>query len=499
MDYRNLRLAICLGTVAASLLAAVQFCFVSTPTKVLVDKAVSAIKSTPIATATEATLKNGEDGAQLLASYVSQSKSSPILEYIRRQLDDEKENGTASSYQNSYCDLQGGDWCPTGKDAWQQKAPAFMVLGAKKAGTTSLFASLVQHPQIIPAVRKETLFFSPRRFNFTRYLGEDDKKVKVQTIRQDYLSLFRPDPLQRKGEGKVSFDATPGNLLHWDTAARPILCSCPWVKLLVIVRNPTDRLWSNYNFHKEQVTKQEAKNDTNNNFYSFEEYVRNELLLMTRYGLVEKSSPRTQQQEQEQSTTTRLPSLDDAGMAKAWSAYTATCQSAVGRGMYVLNLLGWFKQLRLMGRDPKDALRIVRLEDLKGNDKVASQLLEEVTDWLVFDGGVAASDGVTKQPPKNKKRSFVHFMETYKHSVKKPVLSETTRSMLDEFYAPYNDLLSRLLEDERWSYRRGEQGKQQGEEPVVWPRNLGIRNDGDEGPFYHPTSSGQSTGICSST
>ena len=47
---------------------------------------------------------------------------------------------------------------------WRESAragvlPAFIILGAQKAGTTSLYEYLCQHPQIVSARRKEVHFF----------------------------------------------------------------------------------------------------------------------------------------------------------------------------------------------------------------------------------------------------------------------------------------------------------------------------------------------------
>ena len=37
--------------------------------------------------------------------------------------------------------------------------PDFVILGAQKAGTSSLYARLAAHPRVLPALRKEVHFF----------------------------------------------------------------------------------------------------------------------------------------------------------------------------------------------------------------------------------------------------------------------------------------------------------------------------------------------------
>ena len=46
------------------------------------------------------------------------------------------------------------------KLAWQRRAlPQFIVIGAQKSGTTSLYAWLAKHPQLEPSFVKEVHFF----------------------------------------------------------------------------------------------------------------------------------------------------------------------------------------------------------------------------------------------------------------------------------------------------------------------------------------------------
>jgi hypothetical protein len=44
-----------------------------------------------------------------------------------------------------------------------QKLPNLIIAGAQKAGTSSLFWYLAQHPQICASDRKELRYFTPRR------------------------------------------------------------------------------------------------------------------------------------------------------------------------------------------------------------------------------------------------------------------------------------------------------------------------------------------------
>ena len=45
-------------------------------------------------------------------------------------------------------------------DFSKQSIPHFLIIGAQKCGTTSLYNYLIQHPQIIPALSKEVHFLT---------------------------------------------------------------------------------------------------------------------------------------------------------------------------------------------------------------------------------------------------------------------------------------------------------------------------------------------------
>jgi hypothetical protein len=118
--------------------------------------------------------------------------------------------------------------------------PSFIVVGAMKSGTTSLFSYLRQHPQLVPSCIKEVHYFdggiNPKIDNYERGLGW-------------YRSHF---PLRSRLDlrSKV-FEATPLYLFNpW--APERIFSVLPDVKIIVILRNPTERAISHY-FHERRA------------------------------------------------------------------------------------------------------------------------------------------------------------------------------------------------------------------------------------------------------
>ncbi len=104
--------------------------------------------------------------------------------------------------------------------------PDFLILGAQKGGTTSLFSYLKDHPMIEMPQDKEPRFFSTRYFDgFKSYKKNFPKKNK--------------DRLPITGEASA-------NYLYWKEAPIRAFKHIPKAKLIVLLRNPIDRAFSRY-------------------------------------------------------------------------------------------------------------------------------------------------------------------------------------------------------------------------------------------------------------
>jgi hypothetical protein len=113
--------------------------------------------------------------------------------------------------------------------------PNFFVVGAAKAGTTSIYAYLSQHPQVFfPAVKEPHYFAQVRPARELRYSAE------AITDRGAYLRLFR----HARGY-KIVGDASPSYLWHPEVAYR-IKRAVPDARILILLRDPIDRAFSHY-------------------------------------------------------------------------------------------------------------------------------------------------------------------------------------------------------------------------------------------------------------
>lgn len=109
--------------------------------------------------------------------------------------------------------------------------PDYLIIGAQKSGTTSLYSYLIQHPSILAAFHKEVHFFD------LQY----DKGVSW------YRSHF-PKISSLKKAGAIVGEASPYYLFH-PHSARRIYDLIPHVKLILLLRNPSERAVSHY-FHE---------------------------------------------------------------------------------------------------------------------------------------------------------------------------------------------------------------------------------------------------------
>jgi hypothetical protein len=113
------------------------------------------------------------------------------------------------------------------------RSPDFFLVGAPKCGTTALYAMLGAHPEIFVSPIKEPDFFA----------ADIQAAILGGRATNDwarYLELFNSAaPGQKLGEGSVSYLASR-------LAAAAIHEWCPDARILMVLRDPADRLFSHY-------------------------------------------------------------------------------------------------------------------------------------------------------------------------------------------------------------------------------------------------------------
>jgi len=112
--------------------------------------------------------------------------------------------------------------------------PDFLVIGAQRSGTSSLYKYLGAHPNIVPSLRKEIEYFST---DFEK--GESWYRahfpLKTRLWAMEKATGIRP----------VCFEATPDYLLdpRAVSRAKELL---PGARIVVLLRDPVERAYSHY-------------------------------------------------------------------------------------------------------------------------------------------------------------------------------------------------------------------------------------------------------------
>ena len=116
--------------------------------------------------------------------------------------------------------------------------PDFLIIGAKKGGTTSVANWLVQHPQVLPMFPRTQRHKSPHYFDINYWRGPDW-----------YLSHFPTRAVhairRHRTGGAVVGECSPYYLFHPAAASR-VRETAPGVRLIAILREPVSRAHSNY-------------------------------------------------------------------------------------------------------------------------------------------------------------------------------------------------------------------------------------------------------------
>lgn len=118
-----------------------------------------------------------------------------------------------------------------------QKLPNFFIVGAPKAGTTSLYHYLKMHPEVFMSPIKEPNFFS---YDETVRQNLYHKEKGVGTL-DAYLELFATANGRHKAVGEASV-----SYLFYPSVPAKIKELVPDAKIIMSLRNPVDRAFSHY-------------------------------------------------------------------------------------------------------------------------------------------------------------------------------------------------------------------------------------------------------------
>ncbi|KAM6067076.1 carbohydrate sulfotransferase 15 isoform 1-T3 [Chlamydotis macqueenii] len=307
--------------------------------------------------------------------------------------------------------------------------PHFYIIGQPKCGTTDLYDRLRLHPDVRFSAIKEPHWWTRKRFGIIRLRDGFHDRYPVE----DYLDLFDLAAHQIQGvlqseaakeHGKMN-DIVIGEAsasTMWDNNAwiffydnstegePPFLIQDfihafqPNAKLIIMLRDPVERLYSDYLYFA----------SANKSVEDFHEKVAESLQLFENCML-------------------------DYSLRAC--VYNNTLNNAMPVrlqvGLYVVYLLDWLTVF------DKDQILVLRLEDHASNVKYTMHMVFQFLDLGPLSEKQEAL--ITKSPASNTRRPEDRSLG--------PMLP-TTKAILRDFYRPFNTKLAQVLFDDAFLWKR---------------------------------------------
>ena len=111
--------------------------------------------------------------------------------------------------------------------------PSFIIVGAVRCGTTSLYYNICEHSCVLPAAYDEIGFF------------DSNYELGINWYKSMFPTKFKKKKIESKTGICITGEDTP--FYFWDkNAINRIKKEIPKIKLIVLLRNPIDRAYSNY-------------------------------------------------------------------------------------------------------------------------------------------------------------------------------------------------------------------------------------------------------------
>ncbi|XP_053244935.1 carbohydrate sulfotransferase 15 [Podarcis raffonei] len=304
--------------------------------------------------------------------------------------------------------------------------PHFYIIGQPKCGTTDLYDRLRLHPDVRFSAIKEPHWWTRKRFGIIRLRDGFHDRYPVE----DYLDLFdlAAHQIQSVLQGDTAKDfnkiiiGEASASTMWDNNAwiffydnstegePPFLIQDfihafqPNAKLIVMLRDPVERLYSDYLYFA----------NANKSVEDFHEKVAESLQLFENC-------------------------LADYSLRAC--VYNNTINNAMPVrlqvGLYVVFLLDWLTVFN------KDQILVLRLEDHASNVKFTMHMVFQFLDLGALSEKEEAL--ITKSPASNTRRPEDRNLG--------PMLP-ITKEILRDFYQPFNTKLAQVLSDEAFLWKK---------------------------------------------
>ena len=371
-------------------------------------------------------------------------------------------------------------------DPWGMCRPGFIIVGAGKCGTSSLYHYITGHDRVLPASEKQIHYF--------KYYPKESMSW--------YLRHF-PTTETFLGSGALmTGEASPGYLPYPDVAALAAR-RLPGPRIIVAARDPIDRAWSSYKYNYvvpalDRAVKGKLREKSipkgmteeyyrQNHLFSFEDMLKAELKVLrecfkpggvgetrAQESFGKKRWAMNEFQRRDEKKLPPLIDLDDHCYGgkfkylvprKQWAELVKEnpdkiinlpnlhlVQSFIGRSLYVLPLEWWYIVY------PAEDIYLVCNEDMRDN---TLDMLNRLTTWMglpeydfssVIAKGmynVGGNRGYDKATPWDETNDEAGEGEADEHDLleereEEIPISDALRQEVLEFVRPYNERLFKL-------------------------------------------------------
>lgn len=298
--------------------------------------------------------------------------------------------------------------------------PYFYIIGQPKCGTTDLFHRLLLHPELKFNTMKEPHWWTRKRFGYIRFKDGFQESFPVE----DYLDLFdlAAHNIQEGISGNSSGDHRTLRLITGEASASTMWDNQAWsylhgdreeeteppflaqdfihavqpdAKIIIMLRDPVERLYSDYLYFK-------MANKSAEDFH------------------------------QKVTESVQLFQSCLSGRSLRSCVYNTSLSNVMpvrlNLGMYIVFLLDWLTVFH------REQILVLRLEDYAANLKVT---IKKVFDFLsVGPLSEQVEAALTKRPMSNTRRAADRNLG--------PMLP-STRELLSKFHQPFNHKLASVL------------------------------------------------------
>jgi len=138
--------------------------------------------------------------------------------------------------------------------------PSFLIIGGVKCGSSSLYRYLNEHPNVLPCKTKEPDFWAKKKYykllyGLGKYYALFPEKNKNKTIVADWISLDKEGKIQpekitkERDQNKTYITGEATATTYFKANPKWVKRILPNVRTIMLVRNPTDRLYSHFQMY----------------------------------------------------------------------------------------------------------------------------------------------------------------------------------------------------------------------------------------------------------